>query len=191
MAVVAGGQAGADRRRAARRAATASARCAARCTPGARTRSACTWRRAACRWSATASTAARRRSACERQALHAARLAFAHPLLGRGRWPSTRRRRPTWRRPGAASTRLRRPEPPRPARHRCTIAAIRFRCDRPGAAGDACRAPERSTRPIETPTAPECASRPTGRRHRAPDPPRSRRDRHAAPATRPRTITTT
>ena len=68
-----------DRRRADRHRRHAAAPCAAPCTPGARTRSGFTWRRAACRWSATASTAARPVVASPRQALHAAELAFAHP----------------------------------------------------------------------------------------------------------------
>ena len=76
------GQAGADRRRAHRRARRLRARCAARCTPAARTRSASTSRRAAMPLVGDRSTAARRRSACERQALHAAALAFAHPRSG-------------------------------------------------------------------------------------------------------------
>ena len=36
-----------------------------------------------------------------RQALHATRLAFVHPVVGRGRCRSMRRRRPIWRAPGA------------------------------------------------------------------------------------------
>jgi 23S rRNA pseudouridine1911/1915/1917 synthase len=55
-----------------------SAACAARCTPGARTRSACTSRRRA---PAGGRRGLRRRAALgmQRQALHAARLRFAHP----------------------------------------------------------------------------------------------------------------
>ena len=121
----------ADRRRPA-------ARCAAPCTPGARTRSACTWRRAACRWSATASTAAGRRSGIERQALHAAELAFAHPLVG----PAARLRlapcRATWRRRWRQLDRF--------SRLDAGPAGIAynhghsFRCDRPGAPRS-CRRP--------------------------------------------------
>ena len=56
--------------------------CAARCTPAARTRSACTWPRAAIRWWATRCTAAAPPPASARQALHAVRLAFVHPRSG-------------------------------------------------------------------------------------------------------------
>ena len=71
------------------RTSSSSARCAGyallrvRSRPAARTRSACTCRRSAIRSRATRSTAARGRcSGLERQFLHAARLAFAHPVTG-------------------------------------------------------------------------------------------------------------
>jgi hypothetical protein len=79
MAVVAGGKpAQTDVERVAT-CARASARCAAGCTPGARTRSACTWPTAATRWWPMP---VRRRPALglQRQALHATRLAFDHPM---------------------------------------------------------------------------------------------------------------
>ncbi len=79
------------RRRRARRGRTSSSsgccrtrRCCASCsTPGARTRSACTWRRSAIRCAATPSTGPRGVYGLERQFLHAARLAFAHPVTRR------------------------------------------------------------------------------------------------------------
>ena len=61
MAVVGERQAGAHRRQARWPHGASSALCCAACTPAARTRSACTWRRAAIRWWPTRSTAARRR----------------------------------------------------------------------------------------------------------------------------------
>ncbi len=54
----------------------------ARWRPAARTRSACTCRRSATRSPATPSTATPGLLGLERQFLHAARLAFAHPVTG-------------------------------------------------------------------------------------------------------------
>ena len=77
------------RRRAARSRTSSSSRrcrrtrcCACGWRPAARTRSACTCRRSATRSPATPSTAARGALGLERQFLHAARLAFAHPVTG-------------------------------------------------------------------------------------------------------------
>jgi hypothetical protein len=78
MAVVAGGKpAQTDVERVAVR--NGFSACAAGCTPGARTRSACTWPTAGTRWWPMP---VRRRPALglQRQALHATRLAFDHPV---------------------------------------------------------------------------------------------------------------
>ena len=74
------------------------ARCAARCTPGARTRSASTWRRIGHPLVADALYGGAPALGLTRQALHAFRLRFAHPVDAASRWRSTRRCRPIWRR---------------------------------------------------------------------------------------------
>ena len=78
-----GERAGRDAFRAGRAAGGREPAASASSRRAARTRSASTWRRSAIRCSAIRSTACRaRRSACGRQFLHAARLAFAHPADG-------------------------------------------------------------------------------------------------------------
>ena len=63
--------------------------CAAGSRPGARTRSACTWRRSAIRWSAIPPTDGAGAIAFARQALHAAKLSLVHPVTGAARsWTS-------------------------------------------------------------------------------------------------------
>ncbi len=66
------------------RAAAARARrcCGSSWTPAAPTRSGSTWRPSITRCAATPSTARPASTGCERQFLHAARLAFAHPVTG-------------------------------------------------------------------------------------------------------------
>ena len=60
--------------------ASTAAGCAARCKPGAPTRSACTWRPSAIRWWRDAVYGGAPAAGLQRQALHAFRLAFVHPV---------------------------------------------------------------------------------------------------------------
>ena len=73
-------QAGAHADRGAGQQRRRAARCAARWKPGARTRSACTWRRSAIRWSATRSTAALLRPAWRGRRCMLSGSAFVHPV---------------------------------------------------------------------------------------------------------------
>ena len=137
----------------------AAAPCAAPCTPGARTRSACTWRRAACRWSATASTAARRRWASS--ARRCMPPSWRSPIRCRaGRSPSPRPCRATWRRPGGSSP-VRRLEPGR--RHR--LQSRPFLSMRSPRRAAILPPPERSTRPSRPDRTRVCIST-TGQRSR-------------------------
>ena len=196
MAVVAGGKRASrtDVRRASPSRRAASARCAARCTPAARTRSACTWRRAATRWWPTRCTAARRRSGCSgRRCMRPAAasrirsrgepLAFdcAPPADFAAAWPQVcdalrRLSRPpgtSHRAPQAAATM-------RPDSQRCRQPASRRACStRPAAT----RSPNR--RPAQTD--PASAGRlPGARPPNSPDPLPDRRPPGAAASTQHR-----
>ena len=87
-------------------AAIPSARCVARCTPGARTRSACTWPRCGHPLVADALYGGRPALGMQRQALHASRAAPGAPGHARRRWPSSASRRPTSPRLGTGAAAL-------------------------------------------------------------------------------------
>ena len=114
-----------------------AAPCAARCRPGARTRSACTWPRIGHPLVGDTLYGGAPAAGMQRQALHAFRLAFAHPVTRRAAGLRARRCRPIWRwqalgRPGAlrynrSRDRLRRAAP---AAARCASLAAHQRAHR-------------------------------------------------------------
>ena len=149
------GQAGANRRRAHRRRATASRRCAARCTAGARTRSGSTSRAQGLPLVGDRLYGGAPALGMERQALHAARLAFRHPRSGARAGASNRRRRETSLTPGPRSSRRADPELAPAAAPAGTMRPFPF--DAKGSCGGETpgRTPRRDHRDV---TAPEGAS---------------------------------